>query len=78
MYRFDEISQSGSLASNAVIDIRYMADSVYFFGTGNGLSFGEVKATGEIDFGYFTNPQIPRGGNPAKSFRAGLAILGFY
>ena len=36
--RFENNSIKGALANNMVIDIKYSGDSLYFFGTGNGLS----------------------------------------
>ncbi|MDP6569733.1 MAG: hypothetical protein QGF57_00670 [Candidatus Marinimicrobia bacterium] len=75
--RFDVISQKGSLKNNAVIDIRRMDESLYFFGTGNGLSFGESQMDGSIEFGFFTNKEMPRGGNPALAvFENSIAVSG--
>ena len=36
--RYDDHSIKGQIANNAVIDIKSSNDSLYFFGTGNGLS----------------------------------------
>ena len=62
--RYDN-SIKGQIANNAVIDIKSLDDTLYFFGTGNGLSYGEIIYNGSIDFGYFNISTMPRGGNPA-------------
>ena len=43
-------SYSGSIASNAVIDIKTVNDSIYFFGTANGLSSAKITNTDSIIF----------------------------
>ena len=40
--RFDNNSIKGQIANNVVIDIKSSGDSLYFLGTGNGLSYGEI------------------------------------
>ena len=52
--RFENNSFKGQLANNAVIDIKTSGDSLYFFGTGNGLSYADILSDGTIDFGYFS------------------------
>ena len=63
--RYENNSIKGHIAHNAVIDIKSLGDSLYFFGTGNGLSYGEIIDNDSIDFGYFDISTMPRGGNPA-------------
>mgnify|MGYP001070402730 CR=1 FL=1 len=63
--RYEHNSIKGQIAHNAVIDIKSSSDSLYFFGTGNGLSYGEIIDNDSIDFGYFDISTMPRGGNPA-------------
>ena len=63
--RYEDNSIKGQIANNAVIDIKSLGDSLYFFGTGNGLSYGEIIDNDSIDFGYFDISTMPRGGNPA-------------
>jgi hypothetical protein len=63
--RYDNNSIKGQIANNAVIDIKSSGDSLYFLGTGNGLSYGEIIDNDSIDFGYFNISTMPRGGNPA-------------
>ena len=63
--RYDSNSIKGSLANNAVIDIKISGDSLYFFGTGNGLSFAEILNDGTLEFGYFSISEMPAGGNPS-------------
>ena len=48
--RFENNSIKGTLANNAVIDIKNSSDSLYFFGTGNGLSYADILPDGTIDF----------------------------
>ena len=75
--RFDELSIKDRIASNVVVDIQQLDDSLYLFGTGAGLSFGELKSNGSIDFGYFSLPEMPRGGNPSLSvFENIIAVSG--
>ena len=44
--RYEHNSIKGQLANNAVIDIKYYSDSLYFFGTGNGLSYADILPDG--------------------------------
>ena len=75
--RFDAISVKGSTASNVIVDIQQLEDSLYLFGTGTGLSFGELSSDGSIDFGYFSLSEMPRGGNPALAiFENIIAVSG--
>lgn len=71
--RFEGTSQPG-LTSNGIVDIREVGDSLLFFGTGRGLSFGEItfNHTDSVHFGYFDQNVVamPYGGNPA------LAVYG--
>ena len=60
--RYEHNSIKGQLADNAVIDIRNSGDSLYFFGTGNGLSYADILPDGTIDFGYFSITAMPMGG----------------
>ena len=46
--RFDGISIKDALPSNVIVDIHKYGDSLYFFGTGSGLSFGELNNDGTI------------------------------
>ena len=63
--RFENNSIKGTLANNMVIDIKYSSDSLYFIGTGNGLSYAEILLDETLGFGYFSIFNMPRGGNPA-------------
>ena len=63
--RYEHNSIKGQLANNAVIDIKNSSDSLYFFGTGNGLSYADILPDRTIDFGYFSISNMPKGGNPA-------------
>ena len=42
LYRYEHNSIKGQIAHNAIIDIKTLGDSLYYFGTGNGLSYGEI------------------------------------
>ena len=37
--RFDKISVKGSTASNVIVDIQLLEDSLYLFGTGSGFYY---------------------------------------
>ena len=75
--RFENNSQKGTLLNNAVIDIRRLDETLYLYSTGNGLSFGELQTEGDIEFGFFTNEEMPRGGNPALAvFENSIAVSG--
>ena len=75
--RFDEISVKGPTASNVIVDIQLLEDSLYLFGTGSGLSFGELSSDGTIDFGYFSLLEMPIGGNPSLAiFENIIAVSG--
>ena len=50
---------------NFFIVIGSITTSLYFFGTGNGLSYADILPDGTIDFGYFYKSIMPRGGNPS-------------
>ena len=75
--RFDGISIKDALPSNVIVDIHKYGDSLYFFGTGSGLSFGELSNDGTINFGYFSLTEMPSGGNPALAvFNDIIAVSG--
>ena len=75
--RFDHNSVKGQIANNAVIDIKNLGDSLYFFGTGNGLSYAEILNNSKIEFGYFSISNMPRGGNPALAVEGNtIAVAG--
>ena len=65
LYRYEHNSIKGQIAHNAIIDIKTLGDSLYYFGTGNGLSYGEIINNDSINFGYFNFSNMPKGGNPA-------------
>ncbi|MBC8255683.1 MAG: hypothetical protein H8E85_00030, partial [Candidatus Marinimicrobia bacterium] len=73
--RFELNSIKGQLANNAVIDIKYSGDSLYFFGTGNGLSYADVLPDGTLDFGYFSIATMPAGGNPALAVSGNIIAV---
>ena len=63
--RYEDNSIKGEIAHNVVIDIKSLGDSLYFFGTGSGLSYSEIIDNDSINFGYFDISTMPMGGNPA-------------
>lgn len=68
---------TGKIASNTIIDIKSINDSLYFFGTGNGLSHGEIIYSDSIEWGYFNDTKMPRGGNPALAINENyIAVSG--
>ena len=73
--RFELISIKGQLANNAVIDIKNSGDSLYFFGTGNGLSYADILPDGTLDFGYFSISTMPLGGNPALAVSGNIIAV---
>ena len=73
--RYEHNSIKGQLADNAVIDIRNSGDSLYFFGTGNGLSYADILPDGTIDFGYFSITAMPMGGNPALAVSGNIIAV---
>jgi hypothetical protein len=73
--RYEHNSTKGQLANNAVIDIRNSGDSLYFFGTGNGLSYADILPDGRIDFGYFSISTMPIGGNPALAVSGNIIAV---
>jgi len=73
--RYEHNSIKGQLANNVIIDIKYSDDSLYFFGTGNGLSYADILANGEIDFGYFSISNMPQGGNPGLSVSGNIIAV---
>ena len=73
--RYEHNSIKGQLANNAVIDIKTSGDSLYFFGTGNGLSYADILSDGTIDFGYFSISNMPRGGNPALAVSGNIIAV---
>ena len=75
--RYEDNSEKGKIAHNVTIDIKSLNDSLYFFGTGNGLSYGEIMNNNSIDFGYFNISSMPVGGNPALAVRGNsIAVSG--
>ena len=58
-------TQSDRIASNTIIDIAMLNDSLYLFGTAGGLSHAKIISYDSIYWGYFNNTKMPRGGNPA-------------
>ena len=73
--RYEHNSIKGQLANNAVIDIKNSSDSLYFFGTGNGLSYADILPEGTIDFGYFSISNMPKGGNPALAVSGNIIAV---
>ena len=73
--RYEDNSIKGQIVDNYVIDIRSMNDSIYFFGTASGLSYGIIGNENLIDFGYFTIPELPRGGNPSVVVRGNVIAV---
>ena len=58
-----------------MIDIKNSSDSLYFFGTGNGLSYADILPDGTIDFGYFSISNMPKGGNPALAVSGNIIAV---
>ena len=73
--RYEHNSIKGQLANNAVIDIKTSGDSLYFFGTGNGLSYADILSDGTIDFGYFSISNMLNGGNPSLAVNGDIIAV---
>jgi len=53
------------LSSNGIYDIEIFDNSTLFIGTSNGLNLAYYDNQDNIIFSYFTDSNLPEGGNPA-------------
>ena len=68
---------NSQIANNAVIDIKAIEDSLILFGTGGGLSYSRIYTDNSLAFGYYTNQNMPLGGNPSVAVNANyIAVSG--
>ena len=70
-------TQSDRIASNTIIDITMLNDSLYLFGTAGGLSHAEIISYDSIYWGYFIYlPKLEHGFQQADRFKEIFSHIG--